>query len=438
MFGTPAVAAWLDIAGMVRAALDAGCDAVHPGYGFLSENAAFAKAVVEAGLIFVGPPAPVIELMGDKITARHFAVTQGMPVTPSADEAENPATFEERAHAVGFPLLVKGAAGGGGKGMQIARNAQDLPHAISVARAESQRYFGDGRLFAERFVERPRHIEVQVFGDTLGNVIHLGERECSIQRRFQKLVEESPAPALPAGLRDRICAAAVKLAAAAQYVNAGTVECIVSPDGEFFFLEMNTRLQVEHPVTEMVTGLDLVEWQLRVAQGEALPLQQEDVRFSGHAIECRILAEDADAGFVPDTGNVLMLHAPSGPGVRFDCGVTAGAPVTADFDSMLAKLVVHGADRALAISRMRNALADTTMLGVTINNDFLSRVLHHGAFARGETDTGFLERHKAELAPRVLTDGERQLILAVAASAAPGISTTLIPEPYASMGAWRN
>ncbi|MBP6854391.1 MAG: ATP-grasp domain-containing protein [Rhodoferax sp.] len=438
VFGTPAVAAWLDIAGMVRAALDAGCDAVHPGYGFLSENAAFAKAVVEAGLIFVGPPAPVIELMGDKITARHFAVTQGMPVTPSADEAENPATFEERAHAVGFPLLVKGAAGGGGKGMQIARNAQDLPHAISVARAESQRYFGDGRLFAERFVERPRHIEVQVFGDTLGNVIHLGERECSIQRRFQKLVEESPAPALPAGLRDRICAAAVKLAAAAQYVNAGTVECIVSPDGEFFFLEMNTRLQVEHPVTEMVTGLDLVEWQLRVAQGEALPLQQEDVRFSGHAIECRILAEDADAGFVPDTGNVLMLHAPSGPGVRFDCGVTAGAPVTADFDSMLAKLVVHGADRALAISRMRNALADTTMLGVTINNDFLSRVLHHGAFARGDTDTGFLERHKAELAPRVLTDGERQLILAVAASAAPGISPTLIPEPYASMGAWRN
>jgi acetyl/propionyl-CoA carboxylase alpha subunit len=438
VFGNPPVAAWLDMNAMVRAALDAGCDAVHPGYGFLSENAAFAKAVADAGLIFVGPSAPVIELMGDKITARRFAVTQGMPVTPSADEAENPATFAERARAVGFPLLVKGAAGGGGKGMQIARREEELAHAISVARAESQRYFGDGRLFAERFVEQPRHIEVQVFGDIHGQVIHLGERECSIQRRFQKLIEESPAPALPAGLRDRICEAAVKLASAAKYVNAGTVECIVSPDGEFFFLEMNTRLQVEHPVTEMVTGLDLVELQLRVAQGEPLPLKQSDVQFSGHAIECRVLAEDADAGFVPDTGKVLLLNAPAGPGVRFDCGVTEGAPVTADFDSMLAKLVVHGADRTLAISRMRSALAETAMLGVTLNNDFLSRVLQHPAFARGETDTGFLERHKADLAPAALTDAERQALLAVAASAAPDISATRIPEPYASMGAWRN
>ena len=438
VFGNPPVAAWLDMDAMVRAALSTGCDAIHPGYGFLSENAAFAKAVADAGLTFVGPPASVIELMGDKITARRFAVSQGMPVTPSADEAEDPATFAARARAVGFPLLVKGAAGGGGKGMQIARREEELAHAITVARAESQRYFGDGRLFAERFVEQPRHIEVQVFGDTHGRVIHLGERECSIQRRFQKLIEESPAPALPDGLRDRICDAAVKLAAAAGYVNAGTVECIVSPDGEFFFLEMNTRLQVEHPVTEMVTGLDLVELQLRVAQGEPLPIGQADVLFSGHAIECRILAEDADAGFVPDTGKVLLLHAPAGPGVRFDCGVTEGAPVTADFDSMLAKLVAHGADRTLAISRMRSALAETAMLGVTINNDFLSRVLHHPAFARGETDTGFLERHKAELAPATLTGAERQALLAVAASAAPDISATRIPEPYASMGAWRN
>ena len=438
IFGMPPVAAWLDIPGMIRAATDTGCDAIHPGYGFLSENAAFAKAVEDAGLIFVGPPAPVIELMGDKITARRFAVTQGMPVTPSADEAEDPGTFEQRALAVGFPLLVKGAAGGGGKGMQIARHAEDLANAISVARAESQRYFGDGRLFAERFIEQPRHIEVQVFGDTQGHIIHLGERECSIQRRFQKLIEESPAPKLPDGLRDRICSAAVKLAAAARYVNAGTVECIVSPDGDFFFLEMNTRLQVEHPVTEMVTGLDLVELQLRVAQGEPLPLNQAAVKFSGHAIECRILAEDADAGFVPDTGKVLLLNAPSGPGVRFDCGVTDGAPITADFDSMLAKLVVHGANRALAISRMCSALNDTAMLGVTINNDFLSRVLSHPAFARGDTDTGFLERHKAELVPAAFTDDERQLMLAVAASAAPDMSATRIPEPYASMGAWRN
>ena len=438
VFGDPPVAAWLDADAMIRAARDSGCDAIHPGYGFLSENAAFAQAVADAGLVFVGPPASVIALMGDKISARRFAVQHDVPVTPSADEADDPATFAERARAVGFPLLIKGAAGGGGKGMQIVRRDEELQAAIATARAESQRYFGDGRLFAERFVERPRHIEVQVFGDAQGRVIHLGERECSIQRRFQKLIEESPAPGLAPALRERICEAAVRLATAAGYVNAGTVECIVSPDGEFFFLEMNTRLQVEHPVTEMVTGLDLVELQLRVAQGQPLGLAQQDVRWSGHAIECRLLAEDADAGFVPDTGRVLMLVAPQGPGVRFDGGVTQGAAVTADFDSMLAKLVVHGADRALAMSRMRTALAETTMLGVTVNSDFLARVVRHPAFARGETDTGFLERHRADLAPPPLSDAERQAVLAVAASAAPDPAFHFVPEPYASMGAWRN
>jgi len=438
IFGEPPVAAWLDIPGMVRTALETGCDAVHPGYGFLSENAAFARAVVEAGLVFVGPPAAVIDLMGDKISARNFAVKNGVPVTPSADEADDPEGFADRARAIGFPLLIKGAAGGGGKGMQIVRQASQLADAIAIARAESQRYFGDGRLLAERFVEQPRHIEVQVFGDAQGHVIHLGERECSIQRRFQKLIEESPAPALDAGLRNRICQAAVRLASAAGYINAGTVECIVAPSGEFFFLEMNTRLQVEHPVTEMVTGLDLVELQLRIAQGEPLPMTQDQVHFAGHAIECRILAEDADAGFVPDTGKVLLLHAPGGPGVRFDCGVTEGAPVTADFDSMLAKLVTYGADRTLAISRMVRALEETAMLGVTLNSHFLSRVLRHPAFARGETDTGFLERQKAQLAPTEPTSTERQAMLAVAASAAPDLVGSRIPEPYASMGAWRN
>jgi propionyl-CoA carboxylase alpha chain/3-methylcrotonyl-CoA carboxylase alpha subunit/acetyl-CoA/propionyl-CoA carboxylase biotin carboxyl carrier protein len=438
VFGEPPIAAWLDAPAMIRAARESGCDAIHPGYGFLSENADFARAVTEAGLIFVGPSAEAIALMGDKISARHFAIQHDVPVTPSADEADDPSTFAERARSVGFPLLVKGAAGGGGKGMQIVRRAEDLDAAISITRAESQRYFGDGRLFAERYVERPRHIEVQVFGDAHGNVIHLGERECSIQRRFQKLIEESPAPALMPELRERICEAAVRLTRAANYVNAGTVECIVSPEGEFFFLEMNTRIQVEHPVTEMVTGLDLVELQLRVAQGEPLGLTQSDVRSAGHAIECRILAENADAGFVPDTGQVLLLRPPQGPGIRFDGGVTEGAPITSDFDSMLAKLVVHGANRALAISRMRSALAETVMLGVTVNNDFLGRVLRHPAFANGETDTGFLERHHESLMPEPLNESDRYALLAVAASVVPQRDTRPLPEPYASMGSWRN
>jgi propionyl-CoA carboxylase alpha chain/3-methylcrotonyl-CoA carboxylase alpha subunit/acetyl-CoA/propionyl-CoA carboxylase biotin carboxyl carrier protein len=438
LHGDPPVSAWLDGPGLIAAARAAGCDAIHPGYGFLSENAGFAHAVAQAGLTFVGPTAAAIELMGDKITARRFAQRCGVPVTPSADEADDPERFAERARAIGFPLLVKGAAGGGGKGMQIARDAAALPQAISVARAESQRYFGDGRLLAERFVERPRHIEVQVFGDAHGNVIHLGERECSIQRRFQKLIEETPAPTLPPALRERICAAAVTLAREAGYVNAGTVECIVSPDGDFYFLEMNTRLQVEHPVTEMVTGLDLVEWQLRVADGEPLPLRQDEVRWHGAAIECRLLAEDADAGFVPDTGEVLLLRAPQGPGVRFDCGVTRGARVTADFDSMLAKLVVHGADRALAISRMRQALQDVAMLGVTLNADFLARVIAHPAFREGATDTGFLERHREALRPAAWTEAERRALVAVAAHVARAPHDDTVPEPYASMGAWRN
>jgi acetyl/propionyl-CoA carboxylase alpha subunit len=438
LVGEPPVSAWLDGGGMIRAALETGCDAIHPGYGFLSENAGFARAVTDAGLIFVGPGSDAIALMGDKISARHFAVKHGVPVTPSADEADDPPSFADRARAVGFPLLIKGAAGGGGKGMQIVRDPAQLADAIVTARNESQRYFGDGRLFAERFVERPRHIEVQVFGDAQGHVIHLGERECSIQRRFQKLIEETPAPGLDPALRERICGAAVTLAAAAGYVNAGTVECIVSPQGEFFFLEMNTRLQVEHPVTECVTGLDLVELQLRVAEGQPLPLTQDQVRWHGHAIECRLLAEDADAGFVPDTGRVRLLRVPQGPGLRFDGGVTEGAPVTADFDSMLAKLIAHGATRTLALSRLRQALADTVMLGVTVNSDYLSRVLQHPAFVRGETDTGFLERHRDALKPAALSDAERRLLLAVAAAALPDPALREPAAPHAAMGAWRN
>jgi len=438
LIGDPPVSAWLNAQALIQAALDSGCDAIHPGYGFLSENAAFARAVTQAGLVFVGPTADAIDRMGDKITARNFAKQHGVPVTPSAEEESSPETFAERAAAIGFPLLIKGTAGGGGKGMHIVRDLDSLAPAIATARAESQRYFGDGRLLAERFVERPRHIEVQVFGDTHGHVIHLGERECSIQRRFQKLIEESPAPTLSADLRARICQAAVTLASAAGYVNAGTVECIVSQTGEFYFLEMNTRLQVEHPVTEMVTGLDLVEWQLRVAQGEPLPLRQDQVQWHGSAIECRILAEDADAGFVPDTGKVLLLQEPQGPGVRFDNGVTEGATVSADFDSMLAKLVVHGASRDLAISRMRQALHDTVMLGVTLNAHFLGRVLAHPGFQAGATDTDFLDRHTLDLQPPPWRESERQALVAVAAAATRDPFNNTLSEPHLSMGAWRN
>ncbi|MFT3821806.1 MAG: biotin carboxylase N-terminal domain-containing protein [Rubrivivax sp.] len=438
LLGEPPVRAWLDPQGLIEAALHSGCDAIHPGYGFLSENAGFAQAVADAGLVFVGPPAAVIERLGDKISARRFAVAHGVPVTPSVDEAGDAAGFERRARALGFPLLIKGAAGGGGKGLQIVREAPALAPAIEQARRESQRYFGDGRLFAERFVERPRHIEVQVFGDRHGRVIHLGERECSIQRRFQKLIEETPAPGLDPGLRERICAAAVTLARAAGYVNAGTVEFIVSPAGEFFFLEMNTRLQVEHPVTEMVTGLDLVEWQLRVAEGQPLPIAQAGLHSAGHAIECRLLAEDADAGFVPDTGRVLMLQWPQGPGLRVDAGIGTGATVGAEFDSMLAKLVAHGASRELALSRLQAALADTVLLGLTHNAHFLSRVLAHPAFGRGEIDTGFLQRHQDELKPPPPGAAERQALLAVAGRVLPDPALRLLQPLHAAMGAWRN
>jgi len=436
LLGDPPVAAWLDGDALIRAAIASGCDALHPGYGFLSENANFARAVTQAGLRFVGPPADVIALMGDKITARQFAQGHGVPVTPSVDAASDPDHFAERAAGIGFPLLIKAAAGGGGKGMHVIHDAAALPQAIDTARAESLRYFGDDRLLAERFIEAPRHIEVQIFGDGHGQWVHLGERECSIQRRFQKLIEESPAPALPPELCERMCAASLRLARAAGYVNAGTVEFIVVPDGAFYFLEMNTRLQVEHPVTEMVTGLDLVEWQLRVAQGERLPLTQEHIRWHGCAMECRVLAEDADLN--PDTGSVLLLQEPQGPGIRFDNGVSNGARVSADFDSMLAKVIAHGATRELAIARLRQALNDTRMLGVTVNTDFLGRVLAHPAFLEGRIDTGFLPRHAVELRPRPWTDEERRALLAVAGAAHQHTPHNALHPVFAAMGAWRN
>ncbi len=433
-------AAYLDIEQLIAAARRAGADAVHPGYGFLAENAGFAAAVEAAGLVFIGPQPEVIRLMGDKIVSREFAVAQGVPVAPSCRQDDSLEDFVAGATKLGFPLLIKAAAGGGGKGMSIVRDAGELAARAATASSEALRYFADGRVYAERYVERPRHIEVQVFGDGNGKVLHLYERECSVQRRFQKIIEESPAPNLPAALRDRICAAAVTLAAAARYRNAGTVEFILAPDGEFYFLEMNTRLQVEHPVTECVTGLDLVELQLRLAAGEPLALEQSDVAQRGHAFECRLCAEQPEHDFRPATGTVQCLRVPRGDGVRFDGGLRAGLPVTAAFDSMLAKLITHGADRLDAAARMRRALRELVLLGVDHNADYLSRIFAHQAFLDGRLHTGFVVEHAATLAPAPLTDDERAALLIAAALGTDEFRQLAFdcPEPHASIGAWRN
>ncbi len=438
--GSTPVAAYLDGAQIVAAARDSGAGAVHPGYGFLSENAHFARQVAEAGLTFVGPTADAIELMGDKVRARAFVAARGFPVAPSAIEDDDPATFSDRARAVGFPLLIKPAAGGGGKGMRIVREAAALDDEIVRARSEGKRYFGDGRLYVERYVERPRHIEVQVLGDAHGNVVHLFDRECSIQRRFQKIVEEAPSPALDDEERGRICDIAAGIARAAGYRNAGTIEFIYG-NGELYFLEMNTRLQVEHPVTEMITGIDLVAEQLRVAAGEPLRFTQAALRIDGHAIEYRIYAESPARGFVPTTGRIVEMALPDdGPGVRVDAGVAKGQVVTAAFDPMLAKLVVHGRDREAARARAYDALGRLAVLGCETNTAFLRRLTADPDFAAARLHTGFLDEHPAIAAdPPIGADLALKLIAAAALSTrAARDAADAVPEIFSAMGAWRN
>jgi acetyl-CoA/propionyl-CoA carboxylase, biotin carboxylase, biotin carboxyl carrier protein len=438
--GAEPIRAYLDGEQIAAKAREVGADALHPGYGFLSENAGFARAVEAAGVRFVGPTPEVMRLMGDKIESREFVRGHGFRVAPSATWEEDPATFLERARAVGFPLLIKASAGGGGKGMHVVRDERELAAAAPTAQSEAERYFGDGRIYAERYVERPRHIEVQVLGDRHGNLVHLFERECSIQRRFQKLVEESPAPNLSETLRTRICDEGAGIARAAGYLGAGTVEFVLGADGEFYFLEMNTRLQVEHPVTELVTGIDLVEEQLRIAAGEPLRFRQHDVRRLATAIECRICAEDAEADFVPATGDLLLVREPAGEGIRFDGGIAEGQAVTAAFDPMLAKLVAHAPTRGTAVERARRALRETVILGVTTNAAFLERVLAHPAFLRGELHTGFIPEHREALRAPPLTEETRGDALAAAALASRELveRITAVPEPWASIGRWRN
>jgi propionyl-CoA carboxylase alpha chain/3-methylcrotonyl-CoA carboxylase alpha subunit/acetyl-CoA/propionyl-CoA carboxylase biotin carboxyl carrier protein len=437
--GKSPVSAYLDSDQIIAAALSVGAGAIHPGYGFLSENAAFARAVEEAGLVFVGPSPEAIELMGDKIRARNFVARNGFPVAPSAIEEDDPATFLQRARTIGAPLLVKPSAGGGGKGMRIVRDLAELDDAVTQARSEGQRYFGDGRLYIERFVERPRHIEVQVLGDAFGNVVHLFERECSVQRRFQKIIEETPSPSLSVDLRKTICDTASGIARAAGYKNAGTVEFIYGR-GEFYFLEMNTRLQVEHPVTEETTGMDLVEQQLIVSAGHQLAFKQDDVRSRGHAIEVRLYAEAPERGFAPTTGKVLALEYPQGDGVRVDSGISQGQAVTTAFDPMLAKIIVHAPTRSEAIARASQAIEDFVLLGCETNAAFLGRILGDEGFGAGEVHTGYLDEHPGIAMGAVPDEGIQRRLLAAAALLTRPVrdAADAIPALHASLGSWRN
>ncbi|WAX79881.1 acetyl/propionyl/methylcrotonyl-CoA carboxylase subunit alpha [Streptomyces sp. KMM 9044] len=408
----PAAESYLSVERLLEAAARTGARAVHPGYGFLAENAGFARACEEAGLVFVGPPADAISLMGDKIRAKETVKAAGVPVVPgSSGSGLTDGQLADAAHEIGVPVLLKPSAGGGGKGMRLVRDAAALPDEIAAARREARASFGDDTLLVERWIERPRHIEIQVLADGHGDVVHLGERECSLQRRHQKIIEEAPSVLLDKETRAAMGRAAVQAARSCGYRGAGTVEFIVPGDdpASYCFMEMNTRLQVEHPVTELITGLDLVEWQLRVAAGERLGFTQEDVRLTGHAVEARVCAEDPARGFLPSGGTVLRLREPqgggsplregSGGGVRTDSGLSEGTEVGSLYDPMLSKVIAYGPDRASALRRLRAALAETVTLGVQTNAGFLRRLLAHPAVVGGDLDTGLVEREAEGLVP---------------------------------------
>jgi len=413
----PARDSYLRADRILEAAKRTGAQAIHPGYGFLSENEKFARACTAEGLVFIGPPAEAIAAMGDKAAAKRLMEKAGVPLVPGYHgEDQDPAVLAKEAGRIGYPVLIKASAGGGGKGMRIVAKAAEFKAALEGAQREAQASFGDSRVLIERYLERPRHIEVQVFGDTKGGCLHLFERDCSVQRRHQKVLEEAPAPGMTPARRAEMGAAAVAAARAVGYAGAGTVEFIAEQDGRFYFMEMNTRLQVEHPVTEMITGLDLVEWQLRVAAGEPLPMAQAQLSIHGHAIEARLYAEDPDRGFLPQTGRLSHLRFPApSPSVRVDTGVEAGAAITPHYDPMIAKLIVHGADRATALARMSEALAGVEVVGLRTNVAFLERVVRSTAFAAADLDTGLIERCRAEIfAPPAAASHELLAAAAVA------------------------
>jgi acetyl-CoA carboxylase, biotin carboxylase subunit len=395
---SPSVESYLRAERIVDAAMRVGADAIHPGYGFLAEREAFARAVRDAGLVFVGPPPEAIAATGSKTAARKLALGAAVPVVPgTTDPLHDVAEAKAIARQFGFPVLLKAAAGGGGRGMRVVRSESDLPPALDAARREAAGAFGDDAIYVEKYIEGPRHVEVQVLADAYGTVLSLGERECSVQRRHQKMIEEAPSVAVTPVLRAEMGEAAVRFAGAAGYVNAGTCEFLLDRDGRFYFLEMNTRIQVEHPVTELVTGIDLVQWQLRIAAGDRLPFSQQYVAPNGWALECRITSEDAAAGFLPSTGRVNYLHVPSGPGVRWDGGIDTGSEVGLFYDAMLAKLIVWAPTRDEAVARMRRALLELTIDGVETSRDFHLRVMEDDEFRRGDIDIQWLERRLPSL-----------------------------------------
>ena len=436
----PAEAArsYLSIDALLDAAHRSGADAVHPGYGFLSQNGDFADAVAGAGLVFVGPPGDVHRRMGDKKGARRLMAASGVPVVPGYDgDDQQDATLLAEAERIGWPVMIKPSRGGGGKGMRVVARREDFTSTLAACRREAASAFGDDTMILERRLERPRHVEVQVLADAEGQVVHLFERECSIQRRHQKVVEETPSPALTKAQRESLCAAGVAAARAAGYVNAGTVEFLLDASGRFHFLEMNTRLQVEHAVTEAVTGLDLVRLQLEVASGRPLSLRQEDLGTQGHALECRLYAEDPDRDDLPSPGRVLHYVPPEGPGVRFDSGIEEGSEVTVHYDPLLAKLVTWGRDRSESVARMGAALRETVVLGVVTNLARLCAIVAHEAFRAGALHTGFIDEHLASPVPGPELTDEGLAATAMALLAAGPGPTRKASDPFARVGPWR-
>ncbi len=448
----PASQSYLRIDTILDVAKESRAEAIHPGYGFLAENAAFVEACEKAGIIFIGPPASAMQLMGSKIVAKQLAQSVGAPTIPGYNgESQDDMVLMSEAQRIGFPLLIKASAGGGGKGMREVHAAADFKEHLAGARREAQAAFGDATVFLERFVQQPRHVEIQVLGDTFGNLIHLGERECSIQRRYQKIVEEGPSVALTPALREEMGAAAVRIAKAAGYVNAGTLEFMLDTDKRFYFLEMNTRLQVEHPVTELVTGIDLVRHQLQIAAGQPLGLIQEQISPRGHAIEVRLYAEDPENNFIPSTGTVTRFVKPGGPGIRVDSGIEGGDEITQYYDPMIAKLIVYGENRTTAIERLQAALRQAAVFGVKTNAALLSAIVEHPAFREGHTFTSFLEEYGLAGETRRVKEPEasQEGSLHVALSAAALLDMTRSagdtalwngqtpPNPWHTLGPWR-